>query len=758
LVRPFAKAAIVHDPQPVAGSMKIRAYLALMVAAILIPVILFSTISLNMLLKSEREAALKGVRETARISLVSVDRELTNTQSAVRMLATSPYLESGDLAGFYEQARFADKKGATWTALLDESGQQLINTSLPYGSALPPPAAQTRVANVLAAGTPQISNLIRGTVTKALLVVVDVPVTTPSGIRYVISQGFKVEHFNRVLANVNAPPSWLAGVYDRNGITIALTQGGAAERGEARTDLREAIRNKTVGVIRNDSAGNQKLYTVLERSALSGWTVAVGVPEGEIENAARAALLVSILGLVAAIFCAAIAALFFARRLSHSIGLAARSAQALGRGQAFPESEVSGVVEVDEVQSAIAAAAAVVSQEKQSRQRAEDEREVLFEREHTARTMAEQQNRAKDEFLAMLGHELRNPLAAIVNATNVMAHKAMPAAATERAREIITRQSEHLTRIVDDLLDMGRVHSGKILLERRSLRLDTLVETYVEALHGTPRAARHAIRMDGAPAWIDADPTRLEQIVANLLDNAIKYTPPGGTIAVSVRTEGSEAVLCVSDSGVGIAPELMPYVFDLFVQGTRALDRAQGGLGVGLALVRRLADMHGGRVAAHSAGTGMGSSFELRLPLVAAPSLPAPVPAPAASTRQRVLLIEDNEDGREMMAMMLEAQQYSVDTAIDGYDGLKRAAEVLPDIALVDIGLPGIDGYEVARRMRLDPATRGVKLIALTGYGQDSDRRRAIDAGFDAHLVKPVDLNRLMEVLESEYKGATAPH
>ncbi len=730
--------------------MKIRAYLALMVAAILIPVILFSTISLNMLLKSEREAALKGVRETARISLVSIDRELTNTESAVRMLATSPYLASGDLAGFYEQARFADKKGATFTALLDETGQQLINTSVPFGTELPGPSAQVRVTQVLAAGTPQISNLIRGVVTKAMLVVVDVPVTTPSGMRYVIAQGFRIEHFNRVLASVNAPPSWLAGVYDRNGMTIAQTSGPAgAGRGEARPDLREAIRNKTVGVIRNASDGNLKLYTVLERSALSGWTVAVGVPEGEIENAAQGALLVSVLGLVAAIICAAIAALFFARRLSQSIGVAARSAQAMGQGDTFGPSRVSGVVEVDAVQAAIAAAAAVVRQERQSRQRAEEEREVLFEREHEARTMAEQQNRAKDEFLAMLGHELRNPLAAIVNATSVMAHKAMPPAATERARQIITRQSEHLTRIVDDLLDMGRVHSGKILLERRPLRLDQLVQTCIGALRETPRAARHAIRIDTCAAWVDADPTRLEQIVTNLMDNALKYTAPGGTIAVSIRLDGSEAVLCVDDSGVGIAPELMPYVFDLFVQGARALDRAQGGLGVGLALVRRLASMHGGRVEAHSAGTGMGSSFELRLPLVAQPEQEMQIAAPAPSSRQRVLLIEDNDDGREMMAMMLEAQQYQVDTAIDGYEGLRRAADALPDIALVDIGLPGIDGYEVARRMRQDPATSHVKLIALTGYGQESDRRRALDAGFDAHLVKPVDMSRLLEVLEA---------
>ena len=729
--------------------MKIRAYLALMVAAVLIPVILFSTLSLNTLLKSEREAALKGVRETARISLVSIDRELTNTQSAIRMLATSPNLANGDLQGFYEQARYSDKSGATYTALLEEDGQQVINTGVPFGTPLPPPTpSSVRVRQVLEAGTPQISNLIRGVVSQALMVAVDVPVVTPAGKRYVIAQAYRVEYFNKVLKQVNLPAGWLAGVFDRNGMTIARIP--TIVDPEARHDLREAIRSRTVGVIRNAGEDNQTLYTVLERSALSGWTVAVGVPEAEIESAARRALLVSILGLMAAVGCAALAAVFFARRLSQSIGQAAHSAHALEHGEIVGPSEVSGVREVDEVQAAIAAAAAVVSSEKRSRQLAEDEREILFAREHAARTMAEQQNRAKDEFLAMLGHELRNPLAAIVNATSVMGKQDMAPEALERARQIVARQSRHLTRIVDDLLDMGRVHSGKILLERRALRLDLLAAHHFKALAEHERAARHALRIDVEEAWVDADPTRMEQIVGNLADNALKYTPPGGTISLRVHKDGSEVVLEVSDSGIGIAPELVPYVFDLFVQGARTLDRAQGGLGVGLALVRRLADMHGGSVSVRSEGVGRGSSFALRLPRVEAPAQTAAPPAATPSSHQHVLLIEDNDDVREMMAMMLEAQQYSVTCAADGYEALRLAAECRPSIALVDIGLPGIDGYEVARRLRADPATASVRLVALTGYGQESDRERALGAGFDDHLVKPVDLARLVEVLETQ--------
>src|SRR5450830_1130552 len=456
--------------------MKIRSYLALMVGAILVPVIAFSAITLNLLLNAEREAALKGVREMARISLVSIDRELTNTQSALRMLSISSHLSNGEFAQFYDKAKYADQFGDTFTALLDEQGALVLTTSVPYGAPLPPTTALERVTRVLDSGQWQVSNLVRAAVTRQNMVLVDVPVTTASGRRYVLSQGYNIEHFNHVLRQVNAPPSWLAGVYDRNGLTIAKTDGDG-NSGSAKPVLRDAILNKTVGVIRNASDQDVRLYTVLERSSLSGWTVAVGVPEAEIEAVARRALTLSLLGLVAALVCAGATAWLFARRISMSIRAAARSAKALEQGDEPGPAGQSGVVEVDALQGAIVAAGAVINREKAQRQAAEDERARLFASEHEARTMAERQNRAKDEFLAMLGHELRNPLAAIVNATQVLkiGGGSGSGGAAVKASTIIARQSGYLTRIVDDLLDVGRVHSGKILLARRPLRLDLLV-------------------------------------------------------------------------------------------------------------------------------------------------------------------------------------------------------------------------------------------------------------------------------------------
>ena len=370
-------------------------------------------------------------------------------------------------------------------------------------------------------------------------------------------------------------------------------------------------------------------------------------------------------------------------------------------------------------------------------------------REMEERRDAERKSHAKDEFLAMLGHELRNPLSAISSAASLIG---MPAAGPEtagRARLIIQRQSQHLSRIVDDLLDLSRAMSGKILLSRRPLDMATLLSSCLDTFRATGRTGSYRLNVDLNPGLVDGDPTRLEQIASNLIDNALKYTPPGGTIDITLASVGDEVVLTVSDSGVGIAPDLLPHVFDVFVQGTISLDRSQGGLGIGLSLVRRLVELHGGSVSAHSDGTSSGSSFVIRLPRVEAEvrNATAPRPNPAELAKPTVLLIEDNDDGREMMATMLGAYGYSVMQAADGLAGVQSATDSVPDVALVDIGLPGIDGYEVARRLRECSETSRIRLIALTGYGLAEDQRRVLEAGFDLHLVKPVDIRLLLDAL-----------
>lgn len=370
-------------------------------------------------------------------------------------------------------------------------------------------------------------------------------------------------------------------------------------------------------------------------------------------------------------------------------------------------------------------------------------------REIEERQVAERQNHAKDEFLAMLGHELRNPLSAISSAAALIGLPGVSVDGVQRAKKIIERQSRHLGRIVDDLLDLSRAMSGKILLERAPVELAALVAGTLETFRATGRSSDYDLAHDLAGGWVEGDATRLEQIASNLIDNALKYTPAGGRIEVRTWAEGEHVVLSVRDNGVGIAAELLPHVFDVFVQGSSTLDRSQGGLGIGLSLVRRLAELHGGEIEADSKGAGAGSTFILRLPRIAGQAPVVATVAPAAEAKPNLLLIEDNQDGREMMTMMLGCYGYQVRAAEDGLRGLDAVRALHPDLALVDIGLPGIDGYEVARRLRADPATRHIKLIALTGYGLADDLARVMAAGFDRHLVKPVGIEQLMEAIAS---------
>jgi signal transduction histidine kinase len=377
----------------------------------------------------------------------------------------------------------------------------------------------------------------------------------------------------------------------------------------------------------------------------------------------------------------------------------------------------------------------------------------LLAAEHAARAEAEAASRGKDELLAMLGHELRNPLAAIATAAHILNAAGATEQSARRAREIIARQNAHLGRLVDDLLDVARVTSGKIVLDRRPLELAEAVRRGVATLAASGRTEGHRIGLDLEPAWADADETRLEQVVTNLVGNALRFTPAGGAVDVTLRASDGQAVLRVCDSGVGIAPEMLPRVFDMFVQGVRRPDGGPGGLGLGLTLVRRIAGLHGGSVEAASDGPGRGSTFTVRLPTVATPPVP-PVPPsrpsarPPRDARRRVLIVEDNADAREMLRAALELSGHEVHEAHDGPGGLEAILRLRPDVALVDIGLPEFDGYEIARKVRV-AAGPAPYLVALTGFGQPDDRRLALEAGFDAHLVKPVDPDVLLVVIRA---------
>lgn len=384
------------------------------------------------------------------------------------------------------------------------------------------------------------------------------------------------------------------------------------------------------------------------------------------------------------------------------------------------------------------------------------EREALA-RAEAARCAAEEADRRKNEFLAMLAHELRNPLAPIRNAVHVLRGAQDPCTTVAWARDVISRQADHLTRLIDDLLDVSRIMQGKVTVNRERITLQHIVERCVESQ--SPRLAQRqqVLRLDlpDVPVGLEGDAVRLAQVLSNLVHNASKFSPPGTEIHLTAGVREQALVISVQDRGCGLDPQLQPQIFDLFVQGEQALDRAEGGLGVGLTLVRHLVELHGGQVQAFSDGPGQGTQVDVSLPLGPAnppgqeerrPRSPQ-TPAGTAGGKARVLVVDDQQASTESLTLLLEMEGFEVRAAAEGRQALRIAGEFQPDAVLLDIGLPGMSGFEVATQLRAQPCGRETLLIALTGYGEAESRARSAQAGIDVHMVKPADLERLLGLL-----------
>jgi len=563
-------------------------------------------------------------------------------------------------------------------------------------------------------------------------------------VRYVLTGAMKPDAFVQVLDRQRLPNDWVVSVFDANHRRVARSRRHAEFLNQPPapsllTLMKRSAGDEGAGVTR--ALEGDEIYTAFSRSRFSGWTVAIGMPAAAVDAAAWRSLAAYGGGLLLSLALAVLAALLVARRIAGPMAELSHAAQALGRRQPLrvPETRIR---EIREVGAALASAAA-------EREAHEVERETLLLREQQARTAAERANRAKDEFLAMLGHELRNPLGALSNASWLLQDARTDPEVAKQAREVVARQVEHLSRLTDDLLDAARAMLGKIVLHRRPLDLAAATAGVLDTLQAGGRLAAHDVRRELEPVWVDAAFTRIEQIVSNLVGNALKYTPAQGRITVRVAKSGADALFTISDDGAGMPADLLPRVFDAFVQGERELDRSHGGLGIGLTLVKRLAELHGGSATAASDGAGRGSRFEVRFPAIPQPGSAEATPSSETAVRCcDVLIIEDNQDAAATLRSLLELAGHRVRVARDGHEGLEALRERLPDVALIDLGLPRIDGYEVARRARtmIDGQPSPV-LVALTGYGLPEDRRRSAEAGFDAHLVKPVDLSALHGLL-----------
>jgi signal transduction histidine kinase len=730
--------------------MKIRAHLSLILAAALVPIVVFSGMAVNLVLDAEKVAALNGLQETARATALSVDRELASAEAALRVLATSKNLDDDDLSGFYLQAKAADRGVGAWTVLFDAEGRQLVNTAVPFGTALPQNDARERIASVFATQKTLVSDLQTTPLMKQPVTTLNIPVVTASGKHFMLAETFGANYFFRVFMESKTAPEWTMAVIDRSGRFITRSRATNTMGGRpARPELVAAARAADRGYLRHLTWENVDSYDVFTHSKLSGWTIAIAAPAVSVDAAATNALRIAVGGMVAALLLAIAVAAWFSRQLVQAIDAADHAARALVKGDP-PQPIDSSVEEINRLSHSLQNAGELLAAERVSRHLAELERERLLGNEQQARAGAEAANLGKDKFMAMLGHELRNPLSAISGAIALArSGKATPKMRTH-AEEVIERQSAHLNHIVNDLLEHSRVTLGKIRINLTPVDLAVVVVGCMDALRSTRRNDTVKLHVSVEPAWIDGDFPRIEQIVNNLIGNALKFTRDGGRIEVGVRarTEEGVAMLIVRDSGIGISEALMAHLFEPFVQGEARLNHVQGGLGIGLNLVRQLVELHGGAIEVCSEGEERGATFTVRFPLCAAPPEGSSVSRRASPVMDgTVLLIEDNDDAREMMSALLDAQGLNVLEAATGLEGVRLAREHRPAYAVVDVGLPDISGYEVASQLRADNATRGMRLIALTGYGQADDVRKALEHGFDAHFAKPVMIEQLLAAM-----------
>ena len=726
-------------------SVPLRRRLFLLVAAGLLPLTIMSAIALFVLYKQTREQAERTVLEVARALSTAVDSELSRTSGVLEALSSALYLDEGNLAGFYERARRAHDQQRHWlvVVLFDGEGRQLLNTRFAYGQALPQTVESDSLREVIAAKRPVVGYLARGA-QGSWGIPVRIPVLHGNELRYVLTAVIDPRAILEVLQRTRVPGEWVIAVSDARNLRVARTvapeQSVGTPFSATLVEMMTSGLREGTGVTHNSEG--IAVFTAFTRSVETRWVTAVGLPVSGVESNARQSFFTYGGGLLLSILLGVLAALVIGRRVSRPMAELREFAVRMGNREAapMPRSEIREIQDV---------AAALDHSERQ--------REELLRSEKAAREVAERANQAKDEFLAMLGHELRNPLSAISNAAAVLGDARVSDNSKRQAGEIIARQAKHLARLTDDLLDAGRAVMGKIVLQRRPLELAAAVRQALAALDSSGRTQRHRVVTDLHTVWVDADAIRFDQVVGNLVTNAVKYSPPGSAIHVSVRGEDGDAVLRVADEGIGIPPHLAPRVFELFVQGDRDLDRAQGGLGIGLTLVQRLAEMHGGTVSVHSDGDDRGSVFTVRLPAIETPvrDRPAANEPEAAAPARDILIIEDNTDARETMRVLLELQGHRVQAETDGESGLATALRIHPEVLLIDVGLPRMDGYEVARRIRAASGwPRRPLLVAITGYGQESDRLRALEAGFDIHMAKPVEPAKLLEVIEGAGTGA----
>lgn len=704
----------------------------------LLPVALLSFVFLLQTANQRREQLIDSTEEALQGLLAAFHAELQMSFSALDVLAASPRMLERDLAGLHREARELLRRRPNWTsiALADpNNGQQLLNSAVPFGAEPPPRLDLSIAAHARGSADAYVGNLFYGPVLQTHGFGVRVSVTDGAGEKYILAAGIRPSSILEILHRQPLPERATAMMLDAEHTVVARTQAHEEWLGKSPpATLLHLLTTHPQGAWATlKTPEGESAYTTFARSEETGWSVAIAIPVELLDGPVARSYLVLGGSILGSILLGLAAAFVTGRTITRPMRALEDAAAAVARGE-MPTVPETGLLEVKQAAMALATA--------------HTEREKLLHSEREARRLAEDASRAKDEFLAMLGHELRNPLAAITSAAAVLEReeRAICKETLQEAKAVIRRQANHLGRLTDDLLDAGRVMKGKIVLQLQPVDLVVLVESVITTLRNSGRLSEHTIDLQLDSVWVNADPPRIDQVVANLLTNAIKYTPAGGRLTVCVARQDTQALFVVRDTGVGLEADLLPRVFDLFVQGERTLERSQGGLGIGLTLVQRLVELHGGQVEAHSEGPGCGSQFSVRLPAIEAPALAPSATDDVAPQSCNIAIVEDNDDVRAGLKFLLTVEGHQVYEASNGRAGVELILRERVDVALIDVGLPLLDGYGVAKEIRAR-AEFPVRLIAMTGYGSAQDVERGMRAGFDHYLTKPIDLDRLTGVL-----------
>ena len=729
----------------------LRSQLLLLVAGSIVPVLALSSVLAYFIVRHEGTRFQESALDRNRTFVTAIDAQVQGHMQTLGLLATSPALQAGDLEAFDVEAKRALETQPDWRNIFvvdPSSGKHLVSALHPFRSGMPT-AAESEVESIrLVAESRQtrIGHLSSGPKKTFFAVPIRTPVVVDGEVKYVLQFILKPDAVARLMHAQDYSKEWTVGIVDAKGSSIArlpeVAPGTRLAHGFA-----AAIADGSGGWTRGNTLEGTDSYFAYQTSAVTGWTVSVAIPANRLHESGYRAAGYLLAGGLGTLILAALFARGLARRIEHPVALLAQAARRLGQGENAPLAEARAKPHVAEVLELALAL--------EEGGRAVQEREDLREREQSALRAAD---KAKDEFLAMLGHELRNPLGAITASAHLLRLSKPGAETASHAHVVIERQAKQMTRLVEDLLDVSRLAVGKVTLRFERLDLAVLVEHVIgtwQQSGQTRRERRLACSLE--TCWIEADRDRMEQVLINLLDNAEKFSPPGTPIRVRLSASEGSGVLEVEDDGQGLSPEDLPHIFGLFMQGKQTIDRPQGGLGLGLSIVRRLVQLQAGSVGASSEGPGRGAQFIVRLPLCAPPEgVPAGTPANLATRGQKVLLVEDNDDSREVMVEMLALQGHSVRSAATGKGGVDEAEAFQPDVALVDIGLPDMDGYEVARCIRRLHLANAPKLVAISGFGQPEDLRSAYEAGFDLHLTKPVAPEFLREVIAALVSARTS--